>query len=45
MKTRTKISYLLAIAISAFLMSCNDDKLDFASNDSESVQNEAVSDS
>ena len=45
MKTRTKISYLLAIAISAFLMSCNDDKLDFASTDSESVQNEAVSDS
>jgi hypothetical protein len=45
MKTRIKISYLLAIAISAFLMSCNDDKLDFTSNDSENVQNEAVSDS
>ena len=45
MKTRIKISYLLAIMISAFLISCNDGKFDFTSNDSENVQNEAVSDS
>jgi hypothetical protein len=45
MKTRTKISYLVAIMMSVFLISCNDDKIDFTANDSESVQNEAVSDS
>ena len=45
MKTRFKISYLFAILISAFLISCNDGKFDFATNDTENVQNEAVSDS
>ncbi|MEK6780672.1 MAG: hypothetical protein AABY93_03145 [Bacteroidota bacterium] len=45
MKTRIKISYLLAFMISIWLMSCNDDKINFTSNDSENVQNETVSDS
>lgn len=45
MKTRIKISYLFAILISALLISCNDGKFDFTTNDTENVQNEAVSDS
>jgi hypothetical protein len=45
MKTRIKISYLFAILISAILISCNDDKFNFTSSESENVQNEAVSDS
>lgn len=44
MKTRIKIS-LLTLVTSVFLMSCNGDRFDFSSNDSENVQNEAVSDS
>ena len=39
------MSYLFAVLISVFLISCNDDKIDFTSNDTENVQNEAVSDS
>ena len=45
MKTRIRISYLFVILISVFLISCNDDKVNVTTNDSESVQNEAVSDS
>ena len=45
MKTRIKISFLLAFVASVFLMSCDNDKFDFASSDSENAQNEAVSES
>ena len=45
MKTRLKISYLIAFVISALLISCDREKFDFSSSDSENVENEAVSDS
>ena len=45
MKTRIKISYLLALMASAFLVSCDGDRFDLSSNDSESVQSEALTDS
>jgi len=45
MKTRIKVSYLLALAASAFLMSCDGDRFDFSATDSENVQSEALSDS
>ncbi|MBK5278057.1 MAG: hypothetical protein JJE09_04250, partial [Bacteroidia bacterium] len=45
MKTKFKITYVLAILISVFLISCNDGKFNFTSNDTENVQNEALSDS